>query len=242
MIYPWQQTQWQQQIDAVKQNKLAHALMLVGPKGVGKNHFARNLAQRVLCGIAGEKPCGSCRDCELFAVGNHPDFINLELLENSKSIKIDQVRELTRALNQTSQRGGYQVAIIHAADTLNQASANALLKTLEEPPGEVLIILLVEQTGRLPATIHSRCQRMNFSAENNLAVQSWLRQKLPHEQDLELLLKLANNAPLQAIALSEADIFKVRTLVLSQLQALVESKIDPVGAAEVLLKAELSLW
>src|SRR3990167_9344519 len=112
-VYPWQQLQWQQLLSQHQQQRLPQALLLSGQSGLGKKEFALSVANLVLCEKNDTGACGHCRSCRLFQAGNHPDFLHVSPEENSKTVKIDQIRELTVSLNQTSQRKGYQVAMIN---------------------------------------------------------------------------------------------------------------------------------
>src|SRR3990167_5981854 len=162
-----------------QQARFPHALLCLGPTGLGKVNFAKTLAMTLLCDIEKPAACGQCRSCLLFQAGNHPDFYELSPEAKSKSIKIDQVRELIAALSQTSSRPRGQVALIHPAELMNRACSNALLKTLEEPSGSVVILLVANQFGALPATIVSRCQRLVFTPPPIEQATLWLQQQLP---------------------------------------------------------------
>lgn len=168
MIYPWQQSQWQQLLKQHQQRRLPQALLFSGQYGLGKKDFALVLAKLVLCEAGGESACDICHSCQLFRAGNHPDFFTIYPEENGKTIKVDQIRDLTASLNQTAQLNGYQVAVICPAESMNAAAANALLKTLEEPPGPVILILISHRLGGLPITIVSRCQKIAFFATEDV--------------------------------------------------------------------------
>lgn len=248
MIYPWQQNLWQQILKNISQKKLSSALLLIGPTGIGKYELARHIAAKIFCERDEVEPCGVCRGCHLYAKGNHPDFFDIGLEEKSKAIKIDKIRFLINKLQNTPQYAEYQVVIIHPADTLNRASANALLKTLEEPPGKVFFILSVEQPGRLPATIISRCQRFTCVLQDEKLAIRWLQQKTEATPELlALALRLAYGAPLQALKLIENNILDQRNYLLAQLQQILDQQQNPVVAAENVLQKEeinlmLSLW
>lgn len=217
-IYPWQQQQWQKVLSQHQRNRLPHALLLCGPPGLGKGVFAQQLAHLLLCKTANDSACGTCSGCRLLAANNHPDLYQLIPEEGGKSIKVDQIRELIFALSQTGQRAGYRVAIINPADSLNKAAANALLKTLEEPEGRVLLLLVSDQPGRLPPTISSRCQRIYFSYAQN--ADNWLKaqlQQLNLTANADLLLKITDYAPLRALYLAENNYLKIREQLLAQL-------------------------
>lgn len=206
MIYPWQDRQWRQIQQQLSQNRLAHALLFQGPAGTGKKHFARALAQALLCRQpdSGGHACGRCESCNLFDAGTHPD---LHLLVPTPpatstssnpvlSIKIDALRELYRALAETSQFGGYRVALIEDADKMPVQAANSLLKTLEEPGRDTLLVLVSSHPHRLPVTIRSRCQSVRFQVPDHATAQEWLGQTGVAQADTAL--KLAHGAPLLA--------------------------------------------
>lgn len=156
--------QWQLLQSAFLQDKLTHAYLLSGIMGVGKTAFSQRFAQFLLCEKkTGSESCGGCRSCQWIQAGTHPDFILIEPTEKKHTIKIDQIRELSDKLSRTAQQGGYQVVIISPADTMLIQAANALLKTLEEPTGKVILFLIDNQKSALPATIISRCQKIFFS-------------------------------------------------------------------------------
>lgn len=180
---PWQQRAYQQATAALDSGRMGHALLLCGPARLGKAAVARRLANRLLCEarIADGEPCGQCRGCRLFAAGTHPDFHGVSFVLNREGtrlrteIVIDQVRELSGKLVLTPQYGGAQVAIVDPADAVNNAACNALLKTLEEPhPGRYLWLVAAEPA-RLPATIRSRCQKLEFRLPPADEALAWLQ-------------------------------------------------------------------
>lgn len=240
-IYPWQQSQWQRLLAERKQSRLPHALLLTGQRGLGKFDFACVLAKAVLCDKDSDFACDECRSCRLFDAGSHPDFLNLGLEEKSKMIKVDQIRTLIAKLNQTSQRDGYQVVIINPAETMNRAAANAFLKTLEEPAGKVLMLLVSHQTGNLPATVLSRCQRITFGGTDGTAMLDWLKSTLPTDANAPLLLKMANNGPLGAVQLMEADYLKLRDDLLAHLWKIQQKRSNPIAAIKPILQHDRDL-
>lgn len=180
---PWQQRAYQQAAAALDSGRMGHALLLCGPARLGKGAVARRLANRLLCEAraADGEPCGQCRGCRLFAAGTHPDFHGVSFVLNREGtrlrteIVIDQVRELSGKLVLTPQYGGAQVAIVDPADAVNNAACNALLKTLEEPhPGRYLWLVAAEPA-RLPATIRSRCQKLEFRLPPAGEALAWLQ-------------------------------------------------------------------
>jgi DNA polymerase-3 subunit delta' len=220
MIYPWQQAQWQQIEQLISANRLPHAIFLQGNQGLGKTDFAISLANALLCRqpTSEHRACGSCPSCQLLAADTHPDLYHLKPVpaDNTKSkkpalnIRIDDIRRLCTQLNQTSQYGGYRVAILEQADQLTLAAANSLLKTLEEPGRDTLIILTSARSHRLPVTIRSRCQSMRFTVPDEALSLSWLAQRSQAadatEKQRQQALHYAFGSPLSALDyLQEAE-------------------------------------
>ena len=126
---PWQQSGWQRLQPAVESGRLPHALLLVGPEGIGKQQFAQALAALLLCHAPdGGTPCGQCRSCTLLAAGSHADLLNVGLEEDSRVIKIDQVRGLIDFAAKTPALGASKLVVMGPAEAMNINAANALLK------------------------------------------------------------------------------------------------------------------
>lgn len=207
--FPWQQEQWQRLMHQLHQDNLPHALMLVGQEGLGLDLFAQRLALRALCQDenAGEQPCGKCPGCLQFKAGVHPDYKTVRLLEDKKKILVDQIRDLTGFMALTGgQGGGFKVIVIDPADRMNVNAANSLLKTLEEPPGKSLILLVASELHRLPATIKSRCQMIKFTRPELPESLAWLQAQ--QIADPELLLQMAQGAPIAAAQMDDAVLLK----------------------------------
>lgn len=233
-ILPWQKTIWQSIWSRRQQDRMPHALLFAGAEGVGKMQFAKALAATLLCVSPSEdgQLCGQCKSCHLLAAQSHPDFIQVTPEEKSEIIKIDQIREVVNFVNETALLGGYRVIIVNPASAMNVYAANALLKTLEEPTPKTLLILICNQSRRIPATIASRCQRIDFpQPESNVALQ-WLQASQPNTSaNLELTLSLANGAPLKAKELLENDILTLRNDLYQGLLELSQSRSDPLQKA-----------
>jgi DNA polymerase-3 subunit delta' len=183
-----QRLQWQQLHDAFLQQRLSHAYLLSGIKGLGKTALARAFAALLLC--EQHTACQHCHGCILMRAESHPDFIMVSPAEKSQTIKIDQIRAIREKLSQTAHEGGYQVVIIAPADAMLTQAANALLKTLEEPTGQVVIFLIDDQKSALPATIVSRCQKIFFSS-HGLDLQGQAQDMKRRDQLLAVLEKIA---------------------------------------------------
>ena len=176
---PWQEERWRQVRAAHAGGRLAHALLLAGPRGAGKDHFADGLARFLLCEAAGARPCGQCRSCVQIAAGTHPNLMRLAPAEDKRDIAIDDVRDLLDRLHLSSHYGQAKIAIVSPADALNANGANALLKTVEEPPPATHILLVAERWRALPATLRSRCQILRFARQGAWAPEGdagdWIR-------------------------------------------------------------------
>lgn len=145
---------------AVESKAVSHAYLITGPTGVGRTTLARALAASLLCQNEGGAPCGNCRACRLVTSGNHPDLHIVESEGVGASLKIEQVRELQRQLALTPTEGHWRVVILRRFEEATTSAANALLKTLEEPPSYVVLAVLANDADRLLPTIVSRCQRI----------------------------------------------------------------------------------
>lgn len=195
---PWQQRAYEQAVAALDAGRLGHGLLVCGPAGLGKRAVVDRLALRVLCG--GE-PGPNDRNAQLIAAGTHPDLRVISFIPNKAGDKlrteivIEQIRELSQQLALTPQYGQAQVAIIDPADAVNRSAYNALLKTLEEPaPGRYLWLLSAEPM-RLPATIRSRCQRLEFKLPPRAEALAWLRGQGHPEKSAAEALDAARGHP-----------------------------------------------
>ncbi|TYP00122.1 DNA polymerase III delta prime subunit [Geothermobacter ehrlichii] len=159
---------------AIASGRLAHAYLFEGPEGVGKKLVALAVARAVYCHR--KTGCGTCSACRKVDHNNHPDLHMVE--PAGAGVKIDQIRELQRELAYRPLEGTKKICIIDQADTLNPAAGNALLKTLEEPPGEAMLILLASRPERLLTTIRSRCQRLPFRRLSREQIRDVLVDKL----------------------------------------------------------------
>ena len=207
-LLPWHKHQWQQVSSAMAGNKLHHALLLTGPEGIGLGKFASLLASVLLCHQPDDSGfmCGTCKSCVLFQAGNHPDLMQLEPEEAGKQLKVELIRDLVVFMQHTNQYGRKKLAIIDPADAMNRSAANSLLKTLEEPPPDSLIMLISHRPSLLPVTIRSRCQRISFSPSYTAQTVSWLEQAIADtDQDIQDLLTIAQGAPLKVLDLVDQD-------------------------------------
>jgi DNA polymerase-3 subunit delta' len=210
MHYPWQQDQWLQIQRQLQQNRLPHALLFTGPAGTGKQCFARALARSLLCShpLDNGRACGECETCRLCDAGTHPDMRWLQPVApdttTSKNpvmaIKTGMIEALVNTLSATSQFGGYRCAVIANAEKMNREAANRLLKTLEEPGEDTLIVLVCSHPDRLPVTIRSRCQVIRFALPSQPQALEWLLSDADAATKTAALhaLRLTHGSPLLA--------------------------------------------
>jgi DNA polymerase-3 subunit delta' len=211
--YPWQTEQWSMLHQSAAASRLHHATLLAGPAGVGKQEFALAFASVLHCMQfpATELACGQCERCALMQAGTHPDFTFVDWTDKSTVVSVDQIRRLSDTLSLTTTYGPYRIAVINRADTMTMAACNSLLKTLEEPPGRCAIFLLAERDAALPATIHSRCQRLLMPAPARPLSLEWLAQNGVTQP--EVALEFARGAPLLAASFAaERDLAAIATV------------------------------
>lgn len=243
-----------------RRETLPHALLIRGRPGLGKTLLALEFAKRLLCEAAeGADPaCGACLACGWFEQGNHPDFRltqpdalttasgredpdsdgSGESGSTSKQIRIDQVRELQGFLRIGSHRAGLRVAVIRPAEAMNPATANALLKSLEEPPAATLMLLVSSDPHRLLPTVRSRCQDVPVLPADREVALAWLQSRGVAEA--EAALSFAAGAPLAAV--EQADHAERRGMLVEMLGT---PDLDPVRGAERLLgvaAADIVIW
>lgn len=190
-MYPWLQTTYNQLATRKQENKLHHALLLQGPSGIGKTEFVKQLATLLLCAksVNGQS-CGQCQSCLLQKAGNHPDYHEVM---SEKQIGVDQIRDAIKKLSGSAQLSGAKVLIIHAAHSMTESSANALLKTLEEPTANTYLLLVTNKAERLLPTIISRCERIAMPVPTFAQTSAWLIKQWPEPVDEEFIHLYANS-------------------------------------------------
>ena len=221
---PWHAEHWERLQARRRRDAMPHALLLCGPAGLGKRDFMRRFVRGLLCeqAIDGEA-CGRCRSCLLLDAGTHPDLITLSFGLRKDGVQrsdivVDQIRGLSARLAMASQFGGWQVACIDPADAMNTAAANALLKTLEEPSPSTLLLLVADAPWRMPQTIRSRCQRIEFQVPPHGEALAWLQAE--GVKDAAAALDAAGGNPGMAKAWAEEGALARRQEVRKDLAAL----------------------
>lgn len=241
--YPWQDAVWQRLQLAQQQHRLAHAYLLCGARGIGKYDFARAWAAALLClhpDQAGQA-CQSCSSCHLLKANTHPDLWLVEPAEGKQQIAIDQIRQLQEDLGLSSQFGRHRIAIISPADALNPNAANCLLKTLEEPAPDTVMLLVTSNPARLPATIRSRCQRITLTAPDAVEARQWLTEKVGQSAQAELALQMAHYAPLASQQLLDSGFLALEPQLRAGLLEVVQGRRDPLQEVDVWINCQALL-
>jgi len=242
-MYSWQKSQWNNVMQ--RKSALPHALLLRGRAGIGKHDFALALSRALLCQNtdSAQNPCDVCPSCLWLTEGNHPDFRLItpeddEINEDApkkktakkSQISVLQIRQLFDYLGLSShQVQGKRIILISPADALNMASANALLKMLEEPPADTLFLLVSSQPQRLLPTIISRCQVLEMTIPSKTDAVQWLNTQ--NIQHAEAALDYAGGAPLLAMQLQEQ--LEPNNVLIKQLTQ--GAKLDPFSSAPAFL-------
>ncbi len=241
VTFPWQTTSWQNLTNSQQQKRLAHGLLFHGAKGIGKMLFAVSFAHWLLCEQPhADKPCGECKACLMLKADSNPDLLYLTPEEEGKAIKVDQVRELINKISLTGHSQGYRVIIISPADALNINASNSLLKTLEEPPENTVLILISDKPSKLMPTIRSRTQMIRFDLPTEEQSLAWLKQ-LDTKQP-ELVLKLSGGAPLSAATMSENEGLAIREKLFTNWKELAAGQADALESASMWVKDGLKVF
>jgi len=231
-LYPWLQASWRRTRGTP--GREPHSLLISGTHGLGKNELARILAQGLLCQSPGEagEPCNACKSCKLFHAGSHPDFLLTAPEEDSSIIAVDQVRALIDYFSLRPHTSARKVAVLTPAEAMNVNAANSLLKILEEPPADAILVLVSAAPQRLSATIRSRCVHIKVPAPATGEAIDWLGTTGIEADAAADLLAAANGAPLMAQKLNEQGYQQARKMMLDDLVALGKGRSDPVACAQ----------
>lgn len=210
----WSNIQGHEQIkndlrQLLAEKRLPHALLFTGIEGIGKNLTAKVLAKVLLCS-GEEKPCNICPSCRAFDAKNHPDFYYLEPEGKANNIKIEQIRQMQSQIALSPYLADKRVVIINDAETMNEAAENSLLKTLEEPTGDVVFILVTANKDLLLPTILSRCMKLYFAPLSEDEIKIILKSKYAVNEDkATVIAKLSGGSMKRAISFLDDDNFNL---------------------------------
>ncbi len=259
--YFWFESAFSDIAKAFTARKMGHGLLLVAPEASGKAIFTAKLCQSILCNsnsvvadtgqsssnVTIGQACLKCKACRLFASGSHPDFyyIDRELNKSQKvkqNIAIDQIRDLTDKLSSTAQLSGWRIGVIASVEKMSRGAFNALLKSLEEPGNNTLLLLQVNQYYRVPQTIRSRCQKLTLDLNIDKLV-PWLMAKTQcHQKTAENALLHTENAPLAALDFIKSGSAEDYKKLSRDLDALVLNRLSPQAVFTRHKKLEEAFW
>lgn len=261
---PWLNPPLQRLLALNLSGRLPHGLMIQGQKGLGKARLVDRFIAALLCQSPTLKgdACGACSSCNYYRAGNHPDarLVEPETEQReygeriraiplddpaskgprkSRQIGVNQIREVGSFVWTHSQMGGRKVVVIAPAENMNINASNALLKSLEEPGRDAVLILISERPSGLPATIRSRCQSIMVETPSISQSLPWLEQRGVHSGDV--LLRLSSGSPLTALELARQDALMLRQQALKELETMAAGRQDPVAMAETWSKRDIGL-
>lgn len=225
--YPWLNPPYRQIINRHQSGQAHHALLIQAIDGMGDEALVWGVSRWLMCQHPeGLKSCSHCHGCQLMQAHTHPDWYRLEAEKGKSALGIDAVRDVTDKLNHFAQQGGAKIVWLPDAAQLTEAAANALLKTLEEPPARCWFFLSVREPSRLLATLRSRCMRWHLSPPDETVSLPWLQQQHPQvETVLRTVLRLSNGAPAAALALLQSARWQARNTLCDILPAALQQDV-----------------
>lgn len=224
----------QELLNSIKSNKCSHSYLFVGTSGIGKKIIAREFAKMILCN-SNEKYCNKCKSCIEFDSGNNPDFS--EIIPEGANVKIDQIRQMQAKVSEAPIISEKKVYIIDDADLMTKEAQNCLLKTLEEPPEFVTIILVGSNESNFLSTIKSRCITIKFEDIAQKDINSFLKESFPQENIPENIVEAANGSIGKAILLKDKqELYTAIDKIFNNIENI--SLIDVLNTAEIIYKSQ----
>lgn len=224
----------QELISSVRSNKYSHSYLFVGTSGIGKKNIAREFAKMILC-EADEKYCNKCKSCLEFNSGNNPDFF--EIVPDGANVKIDQIRQIQSKVFEPPIISNKKVYIIDDADLMTKEAQNCLLKTLEEPPEFVTIILIGSNESNFLSTIKSRCITIKFEDIGQKDIKNFLKVNFPQENISDNIIEAANGSIGKVIILKEKqELYMSIDKIFNNIENL--DLIDALNAADIIYKSQ----
>lgn len=213
-------------------NTILHSYMFVGRQGIGKNLLAKQFAKMILCQEYDNGECNHCKSCVEFNGGNNPDFSQIE--PDGKVIKIEQIREMQNKVAEKPVNSGKKVYIINDADLMTKEAQNCLLKTLEEPPEYIVIILIVSNENKMLTTIKSRCMKMYFEKINDDEIKRFLAEQCDIKDVTRNMLKVCDGSIGKCLDIkNKLEDYKLIELIFSNINSSLTKFID---SSEILYK------
>ncbi len=240
LLPPWFEAPREEVNAALAADRLAHGLLIHEDPGAGGLELARWIAQRVNCRTPARAPCGECQECRWIAADQHPDVTRLSPEGDSTQILIQSVRDLSADLALTSHGSGYKVAIVAPAEAMNHFAANALLKTLEEPPKRTLVLLVTSQPSRLLPTLRSRCSRLRLAGPSREEAARYLETARGAGPWIEALAA-TGAGPFTLLDADPTALAQLRNDTIASLQDIGSGNLQPPAVAERWAKGELAI-
>ena len=218
--------------NAINKENISHSYMFIGKTGIGKFLFAKEFAKAILC-QEDKKPCNRCEECITFDQNNNPDIVIID--EEEKSIKTDTIKNMVKDVYEKPLKGYKKIYIINNSEKMTKEAQNSLLKTLEEPPVYVVMILITENENLLLNTIKSRCTKINFKSLTINELRNILEEKYNFQNISENILKIAEGSVRRAIsALDNQNTINLITDIFSKIEKI--NVIDMLNAKEEIFK------
>ncbi|TLU69564.1 MULTISPECIES: DNA polymerase III subunit delta' [Enterobacteriaceae] len=223
--YPWLRPHFEQLVNGYQSGRGHHALLIQSLPGMGDDALIYAISRFLMCQQPqGHKSCGQCRSCQLMQAQTHPDYYALEPEKGKTTLGIDAVRGVSEKLYERARLGGAKVVWLKDAAQLTEAAANALLKTLEEPPENTWFLMACREPGRLLPTLRSRCRLHHLSVPQEAWAISWLAREVTTSQEAALsALRLCGGAPAAALALLQPKVWTQREQLCQALGAVSDS-------------------
>lgn len=217
--------------NSIQNNKISHSYLFIGTKGVGKILFAREFAKGILCMSDQNKPCRQCQACISFTDNNHPDYYEMGLEEGENSIKIDAIRQMQRKIQEKPIVSTKKVYVIDCSESMTKEAQNCLLKTLEEPPVFVTIILITNDENKILSTIQSRCVKMHFQNLSQEEMKQYIQNNLEEDFTESMLVACQGSIGKAQQILKNKELFQ-------QVEELLQ-QMNHSSITEIMLKAEI---
>lgn len=232
-LYPWLESIWQEWQASLEADRFSNASILSVDNGLGAEKLVERFARSVMCSNYATEACGFCHSCQLMSSGSHPDYHVIKPEKEGKTITVDQIRHCNRLAQESSQLAGIRLFIIEPAESMNESAANALLKTLEEPSGNCLFLLVTYRANALLPTIVSRCQQWSITNPDSVSVANWLAKQQAKEVPA-YAAHINNNAPLKALEFANQGNVEHYQQFEKQLIALAKGQGDVIKLAKEL--------
>lgn len=217
----------------INSNNIMHSFMFEGIEGIGKSLFAKEFAKMILCTSDKKLSCNECKSCIEFASSNNPDYMQIE--PEGKIIKIEQIRQMQEKILEKPIISNKKVYVIKDADLMTKEAQNCLLKTLEEPPSYIVIILVLSNESKILNTVKSRCMRINFERINEADLKSFFMSKYDDTTSIDSIIKNCDGSIARLIEIKEnlSEYEQVEGLIDRFKQGNI---LDMLGVEEVLYK------